>query len=88
MATQKVIFTYDDIEDKEVHTFFSKLPKGDKSKHIRRALRAYVTGQSAFSAPPSAFEEEEHPKSSLHSKKTEKEPESDFTDLPDDLFNR
>ncbi len=42
MATIRKIFTYDDLEDKDIHDWLESLPQRQQSKYIRIALRTYL----------------------------------------------
>lgn len=42
MATIRKIFSYDDLEDKDIGDWIDSLPQREQSKHIRIAIRAYI----------------------------------------------
>lgn len=43
MAYTRQIFSYDSLEDKDIHDWIGKLPENQKSKYIRIALRTYLS---------------------------------------------
>ena len=42
MATIRKIFTYDNLEDKDIHDWLESLPQRQQSKYIRMGLRTYL----------------------------------------------
>ena len=42
MATVRKIFTYDKLEDKDIHDWLESLPQRQQSKYIRMGLRTYL----------------------------------------------
>lgn len=42
MTSKRQILSYDEIEDKDIDDWLDTLPKHQKSKHIRLALRTYI----------------------------------------------
>ncbi|WP_339216670.1 hypothetical protein [Ornithinibacillus sp. FSL M8-0202] len=42
MTTLRQLFSYDDMEDADIHKFLSSLPERQKSKYIRMAIRHYM----------------------------------------------
>jgi len=44
--TEKIQITYDDLEDRDIHLWFESLPQRGQSDYIKRAIRAFIAGDS------------------------------------------
>ena len=90
MATIRRIFSYDSLEDKDIHEFLERIPPRQRSKHIRMAIKLYMKHLSSdmeiFNTQNERTETERE-SDLVDLERTETERESNLVDLDEDFLD-
>lgn len=76
MATIRRIFSYDDLEDKDIHEFLESIPPRQRSKYIRMAIKFYMKHLNS-----------DMELSNTQNERTKTERESNLVDLDEDFLD-
>lgn len=94
--TERIHFTYDDLEDRDIHLWFQNLPQRGQSDYIKKAIRTFLAGDSkvpkARTTPLVVADEntkhvDENIKPTKHNVEEKEEQSDDYVDLNNDFLD-
>lgn len=90
MSTTRKHFTYDTIEDEDIHEWMESLPKRGQSKFIRVAIREYLKTEKSKqhrTEQQTHIKQEHSQQSEAHIAPEDKAEEDTFVDLQSNLLS-
>lgn len=94
--TERISFTYDDLEDRDIHLWFEGLPQRGQSDYIKKAIRTFLAGNNkvpkARTTPPVVADKntkhvDENIKPTKHNVEEKEEQSDDYVDLNNDFLD-
>lgn len=92
--TERISFTYDDLEDRDIHLWFEGLPQRGQSDYIKRAIRVFISSndqapksRTILPSKDTNINNDVDPIVSSDTEKKHIESQEDYVDLNNDFLD-